>query len=513
MKKFGIVISLVLALALVLPLSVSAALPGTGWQTSYQLMNIGTVDGLVSMQAFSTSGSTPVTVGSATFTVGALQALSYVPAKTPTYPAGPDIGFTTPLPSGFQGSVVVSASVPVASAVTLSNASTARSRYAAISASGLANTVIFPSVKHNFAGQTTTFYIQAAGEAASATITYKMANGTTHTQMATIEANKTFIFDPALATPPVASSGCGGDSNTSPCFGAATVVSTTGKIAGVVVESPHTTSPAPFVLSTRGLTSSDLSNKLYAPSVKNNYLNSNSGLTLMNTGTGTAKVNYTITVNNVQSGSPAALAGVVPGQQFTGSIEILAGKSAVIGPYTVMGGMPQGTYASIMAESVADGSHAVQILAGMSNESRDASVVGGKAKAMYYAFNPSSATTNVACPVIKENVLNQTGGMTAVNLSASAAVLHFEYVLYGGQTYHFWTTQPVPAGAGVATNSVSINPGGRFTNDGSWLFSVLSGKTFSVRVYSADGGPIVALSQETAKDYSNDIRNYECYNY
>lgn len=511
MKKIGILLSMTLVLALVLPLSVSAALPGTGWTTSYQVMNIGTTAGQFSMQAYSTSGSTPVTVGSSTFNFAALEALNYVPGKTPTYPAGPDIGFTTALPSGFQGSVVVSASVPVASAVTLGNASTARSRYGAISS--LAQEIFFPVVKHNYGAQTTTFYVQAAGEVANVTMTYTMNDGTTHAQSATIEANKTFIFDPLLATPPVASTSCGGISDTSPCFGAAKVVSTTGSIAGVVVESPHATSPAPFVLSTRGLTSNDLGAKLIAPGVKNAYIGANAGLSLMNTGTGVAKVIFTLTVIAVQSGSPAAVAGVVPGQTYSGEIEIAVGKTSIIGPYTTMGVMPAGTYASVVAESVADATHSVQMLAGTVNEAKDAPIVGGKAKAVYFAFNPAIATGDTACPVIKENVLNQTGGMTAVNLAATADTLHFEYVLFGGTTYHFWTTNPVPAGAGIGTNSISTNPGGKFTNDGSWAFSVLSGKTFSAHVYAAGAGPVVALSQEAAKDFSNDIRNYECINY
>lgn len=517
MKKYGLVLSFVLALALVLPLTVSAALPGTGWQTSYQVMNIGSTDGIFSMQAFPLTGDATAAIPSANFTFSPYEALSYSPGKATTYPAGPDINFSSPLPAGFQGSVVVAANVPVASAVTLANTGvtggTSRSRYAAISAANLAKEILFPVVKHNYTGQTTTFYIQAAGESASVTMTYSMNNGSTYTQTQTIDANKTFIFDPQSAGVP--STSCGNDGNISPCFGAAKAVSTTGNIAGVIVESPHATSPAPFVLSTRGLTAADLGSKLYAPGVKNAYIGANAGLTVMNTAaSGNALVNYTLTVNNVQAGSPAAVAGVVPGQTFTGQVEVAPGKSFIIGPYTTnMGGMPAGTYASIVVESIADGSHEVKQLAGTVNEAKNASIVGGKAKAVYFSFNPANATGNLACPVVKENVYNQTGGMTVVNLGNSPATLKFDYVVYGSTTYTFWTSQPVQPGAGVSTNSVSLNPGGRFTNDGSWAFSELAGKTFSVRVYSDSSTPIVALSQEADKSFTNDIRNYECINY
>lgn len=516
MKKISISITFLVIFLLLIQSAVFAALPGTGWQTSYAAMNIGDSAGAFSMIAYDKNSST--TYSSGEFDVDPLESLRYIAGGTPTYPSGDMVGFTTPLPDGFEGSVVISSTVPLTSAATLTNAGvtggTAIGRYQAISSDAASTELLFPSVKHNYFNQTTTFFIQAAGSDAHVTFTYNMNDGSTHTQTLDITANKMMVFDPANATPAVASTSCGTDANTSPCFGAASVTSTTGEIAGVVVESSHVGSPAAFALSTRGLSSADISTTIFAPTVKNYYFDSTAGFTVMNTGTANANAAITLTVTGVQPGSAADIANVEVGDVYTDSEIIAPGSSVVFGPFNGnLGGMPSGVFASAQVTSIDDVTYDPQILAGVSNEAKTtALLVGSKAKAMYYGYAPSNATSEAACPIVSELTNGQTGGLTVVNVGNANTTVHFDFVVFNGSTYHFWTTNQLAPGEAVGTNRVSTNPGGKFTNDGTWNFSTLAGKKFSVHVYSSNGEEVIALAQEASTTFANDIRNYECVN-
>jgi hypothetical protein len=174
--------------------------------------------------------------------------------------------------------------------------------------------------------------------------------------------------------------------------------------------------------------------------------------------------------------------------------------------------MPDGIYATNMVTSIDDATYDPQLLVGTSNETKDASVPGGKAKTVYYGFVPDNATDKLACPIVTSWVDGQTGGMTVVNVGNASTTIHFEYVQYNGTTYHFWSTNSLASGEGIGTNRVHQNPSGKFTNDGSWSFSEMENKRFSVYIYSSNGEEIVSMSQEAAVAFDNDIRNYECIN-
>ena len=514
MKKYTLGISSVLILILVTSGVALGALPGTGWQVSYAVMNVGGASGSLPMTAYDKNSATTYT--SSTFNFDDKESLRYMAGEAATYPAGDKVDFSTSLPSGFEGSVVVLGSVALASAATLENVNvgggTALSRYQGVGE--VTTEILFPVVKHNWWNQTTTFYVQAAGSDANVTITYEMNDASTHTQTTTISANKMFVFDPANATPAVASSSCGTSANTSPCFGAATVTSSTGPIAGVVVEHPHIGSPAAFVLSTRGLTSSDKAPIIFATSTKNYYWDATGGFAVMNTGAATANARIDLTVIDVQPGSDADTAGVVKGDTYTDDELISPGASVVFGPFDAnLGGMPRGIYATAKVTSIDDATYDPQLLVGTSNEAKTAPLLsGGKAKAVYYGFVPANATDKSACPIVTELLGGDTGGMTVVNVGNALTTVHFEYVEYNGTNYHFWSTSTLAPGEGIGTNRVSNNPGGKFTNDGSWLFSAMAGKIFSAYIYSSNGEEIIALSQEASTTFANDIRNYECVN-
>lgn len=524
MKKVfpAVLISLVLALAMTA--SGLAALPGTGWWTAYRVQNIADTTGTITMQAYDQGVTAPV--GSSSFDFGSGEALVYNPGLTPDYPTGNLIGFTSELPSGFVGSVVLSSSVPAASVVELANytngtlggGGTASSMYQGISGEKAATTLLAPTIKHAYGNpaQTTTLYVQAAGADASATITYTMNDTSTHTQTTTISANRMFIFDPANATPPVASTSCGTDANTSPCYGSAIVTSTSGNIVGVVVEHPHTGSPAAYVLSSRLATPSDQSTKIYAPSIKNDYATGTgtgiAGMSVLNVGTGTAQVQITLTVT--QLGTNAS--GVNVGDVFINTVEIPAGTSYLFSKYNNnLGGLPAGTFAAAVIESLDDATHDPQPLVGTGNDSKTLSAIpGGKGKTQYNAFPSTVATDHAASPNVKEYIGVRRGGVTAQNVGTSADTIYFEYYEYGtDNVYVFWTTSPVAVGAAVGTNSVSTTGATKFSNDGTWTFSELSGKEFSVIVYTSGGQPIIVLNGEQTTDSAFDMSNYEGVNY
>jgi len=496
MKKFFVVLNLTIVSALLLTGAVTAALPGTGWWTFYQVQNVGTDDGTLSMQAFDSASAAVYDSDAFTFSPG--EALAYHPGLAPTYPTGDRIGFTTDLPGGFEGSVVLSSSVPVVAIAQLGNNTSgtvgaggkASSFYQGVGADFTDTNLNFPTVKHNFNGQTTAFYVQATGAEADVTITYTMGDGSTYTDDAIIGANQMVMFDPLAASVPAG--------NTPASLGSASVVSVSGNIAGVVVEAPHTGSPAPFVLATRGLTTDDTDTVLIAPTIKNNFHGGTTGFSVQNTGTADANVEIQLTVTNATN--PALIGNV-----YTDSEIIPAGSSTVFSTYrNNLGGMPVGTFAAATVESIDDATYDPQPLAGTVNESNS------MGKAVYAAFAQSSATSNVGLPMVKEMFSNNTTGVAVVNVGDAPTKLYASYTDQNGVLREFETVDEVAPGAAVSFFKVFTNPDNKFT--GLADFGALEGTKNSVFITSDGVQPIVALAQESDQysiDGVLDVKNYE----
>lgn len=517
MKKYAAVAVLIAALLLIVS-SVSAALPGSGWWTSFSVQNVGAGDGSVQMTAYSATD----TIGSEPFPISPFNSLIYDPGRSV---GGNSIGFSSSLPSGFEGSVVLSGSVPLAAAAEIANytngsvggGGTASAQYQAMGADITATELLVPTVKHNYGGimkQTTTIYVQAAGADAEVTVTYNMNDGSTHTQTKTISANQMFVFDPANAEPPVAESNCGTDANASPCFGAATI-SSTANIAATYVEHPHQGSPAPFALSTRAQTVADQSTTLYGASVKHEYTTGAgtgiTGDTIMNVGTGPALVRATLTVTKLGNNAPA---GVSVGDVFIGEEVIQPGQSVVFSQWdNNLGGMPAGTFAAVTYESIDNATYDPQPLVGASNDAKTLpKLTGGLGKTVYKLFADTTTTDTVAAPIIKEFVNNITGALTVQNVGTNPDKIVFEFYEFGSSTgpYVFETKDALQPGEAINTWGVSQNYGNYLT--GLADFSVLNGKEFSVKVYSKSGEPIICLVSENSPPGDYDIRNYEGFN-
>jgi len=479
----------------------AAALPGTGWWTFYQIQNVGSTSGELTMEAYDSLSSTSYSSSSFTFDPG--EALAYNPGLLPNYPSGDRIGFTTELPSGFQGSVAISSSVEIVAIAQIGNNTVgnvgsggkASSFYQGIGGAFADTTVSFPTVKHNFAGQTTTFYVQAAGADANVTITYKMNDGNTYTQTKAILANRMFMFDPLNAGVPAGSTA---SAATNASLGAAIVTSTTGNIAGVVVEHPHTGSPAPFVLSTRGLIGSDAGTVIIAPTIKNAFNGGTTGFSVLNTGTSDAFVEISLTVTNASNTS-------LIGKVYKDQEVISAGSSTVFSKFRDnLGGLPEGTFAAAVVTSLDNTTYDPQPLVGMINETNNFG------KATYSAFAKESATTKVGLPMVKEMFANSTTGVAVVNVGSAPTKLYASYTDQNGNTRTFETVNAVAPGAAVSFYTVYNNLNNRFT--GLSNFSALYGTKNSVVIESDGIQPIVALAQESDQYPSDgllDVKNYE----
>ena len=503
MKKLSIALTLAFLCVFVLTGIGSAALPGTGWWTFYQVQNIGTTSGSISMTAYDSASTSTYSGGPFSFDPGA--ALAYNPGLAPTYPTGDRIGFTPELPSGFEGSVALSADVPIIAIAQLANntvgtvgsGGTAGAFYQGAGSNFTDNQLNFPTAKNDFAGQTTVFYIQAAGADASVEITYTMNDGNTYNQSTTILANRMFMFDPTNASVPAGSTL---PAASNPSLGAATVVSTTGKIAGVVVEHPTTGSPAPYVLSTRGLIAADTDLVIVAPTIKNAFYGGTTGLSVQNTGSSAALAEIVLTVTNATN---AALIG----NTYTAQEVIPAGGSTVFSVFrNNLGGMPAGTFAAAVVTSIDNVTYNPQPLAGMVNETNNFG------KATYAVFSQSAATTSVGMPLVKEMFAGGTTGVAVVNVGTAATKLYATYTDQNGVARTFETVSTVQPGAAVSFFKVYQNTGGIFTGLGD--FSVLNGTKNSVVITSDGVQPIVAIAQESDQDASNgllDVKNYESF--
>lgn len=487
-KKVIFIIAVVL-ISLSITTGVMAALPGSGWWTAYMVQNVGDDLGTLSFTAYDSKSDSEI--GSQIYNFNPGTALIYDPGKPPNI--GNYIGFSSQLPGGFEGSVVLSGSVPMSAAAQLSNYSNGNVGTTAGAASGMyqafsslqADTMLrFPIVKNNWANAATTFFIQAAGQDAEVTVTYNMGDGTTHNITQQITANKMYMFDPSAAG--VASTNCGNDFNNSPCFGAAVATSTT-PIAGVVVEHPFMGSPVGAILSSRALTSDDEDTLLFAPNIKNDYYYAEATAAIMNVGTEPAKVRATITVTY----------GPNAGQVYVQDLVIQPNRTQSFSKWlNTLGGMPKGNFGAARIESLNEDGFTAQPLVGSTNHSKfQGAIPMGRARDNYNCYSISSATNRISTPVVKEFFGPFTGGLTVVNVGDQPAIINFEYYEYGSSNvYEFWTTSPVIPGAAIDTGRVSYNESNRFQNNGEWNFEELRGKQFSVITYSQNDEEIISLT-------------------
>jgi len=451
------ILALVLALMLILSMTVSAQ--NITYNTGFMIQNLSDQEATVSVTFYDKSGNV---VGNAqhTYTIAAHGSQS-------VYPLPDDI------PSGFDGSVVISSSQPVAAVVNeLGNGSQFQASYVGFAAG--ANTIYLPRIDRANGGNTTWFNVQNAGSAdAQVTVTYQPGvAGNATTETATIKPGAAKTFDQA-------SNAALGNR----FAGAAKVVCTNGQ---PVVATCNVVS-ASYLMAYDGFVAG--STELSMPLI--NYQPAKglvTGIKIMNIGS----QETTVTVHYVPS---AGISG-----NATSPVDethaIAAGQSVNFAyPFFSTGG----TYTTKFVGSgsvSASGNSASQLLVAVVNQT-DLTTNKGTA---YDAFNPTSGTASVSFPtVMAKNGIMYTG-LNVQNVGTSAATVTIAFTPLPGKGY-----------ANPPAVQKELQPGE--------TYSLIQGDSFSTvkwvgsAVASVSGGKIIGVCNETGSSATDTMMTYEGINY
>ncbi len=506
MKKTNLVSS---ALALLTVSSMAtnalAAIPGGGWWTSFTIQNVDTGTATVAYSAYWQVGeggpnANTVYTQDGTITVTQGSSVIYNPGLAPNYPSGIRVGFSTVdqhLPSGFAGGLEISSDKQMRAVVQVGNnpngsvgtaGGTASAFYQGVLGSDIGTSLLFPVMKHNYFGQTTNFYIQAAGGPAviSGSMSY---SGTTAYFPTTVNipAGKTYLVDPVALGVPAAA------------LGVFEVSAVSGQIAGSVIEAQHTATVGTFALATKGFAPSEFDTTIFVPTNKLLFFGGSTGLQIQNT-TGTAATAVvTFTVTNVQNPSPAHTVGIVPGMTYVANVTIPAngfylfsrGNGNYINASSPLTTSPILTDGVFFAGTVVTSQPVVATV----NENN------GARRLVYSTFPASRATTKVSAPLVKEDFANATTGLTVQNVGTASTNITAEYIC-GASTYNLGPFT-VAAGAGFALNDLD--------NVTRWGSVLVPGNSNCAVTVTSSSQPIVGLAQESTTN-GVDFRNYEAFN-
>ena len=470
MKKLSII---VLMLLLVLSVGLVSAgpndLPGTGWTSGQQIQNVGAANGTVNLTAYDQSG-TDYNCGD--------QALA--PGQSYTYlPDNDCVG----MPAGFEGSAVASADQPIAAIVNVANPSVGKAagQYTGTDGSAVATSLVFPLVKANHAGRTTTFYIQNASNSMNTISASYVVQGTTYNDsFPNVPANAMVILNP-------------GDAGVPPGTGSVGALTVTGTqaIAGSSLEHETSVAVGQNLQASRGFVPSDFGSDLFCPLARYQFggLNTTTGLQVMNVSGGTESIEVTYQVS-------------FPAPRTVGPIiasNVLNGASA---NFLASDHLDPGELGAISVVSSGGGD-----LAAITNDRADNP--NPKRFTTYACFANTSST--VSLPLAKEDFFNNTTGIQIQNVGNGPATFTLTYKTGAGDTVVISHTDPVAVGgsktfyrvASGGTGNIQVNSGD--LND---LPGTVSGVTIT------SNQPIVAIANEA--NYNNvnaqDTKNYEGFN-
>lgn len=510
--KYLIILSVVLLLLLG-AVSVAAQAPaGTGWWTGFTIQNPSGSNATTLVEAFWETDAQDTTY-SGSATIGTNAAVTFHPGLAGTCAAPPTVAangcrikLSPDLPAGFEGSAVISADNPTVVFANINNnqsgsvgvsSGTARAAYQGTGQALAADTMFFPTVKLDFAGQSTVFFVQTAGADSEVTITYKMNDGSTHSETKDIRANRMYAFLPAAAGVESCNGGNGGGANVAKCFGGATV--TAGNpVAGAVVEYAEGVGVAEWVLSTRGITPFDTGTDIYAPAMKNNFYGATTGAVVLNTDlNNVATVDLSFSVTNKTDGCSANI-----GDTATDQISVGPQKSVVVNYNNGnVGGLPNCVFYSMQASTAAQNSEAIAVTV---NETKS----GGQAfKAVYSGFSADTASRTIFAPLYKEVFGAQQGSLTIVNTSSFDTKVN---VTMDGDNTHVLLTITLGEGEAVPI---------RLASQGSPNYTAISGGlpvpgqkyAVTAEAVNADATIVGLLQESSLSGTLLDIFNHEMF--
>jgi hypothetical protein len=462
-----------------------SALPDQGWWTSAGIQNVGTGTATVDLTAYPIDPASTQTYAVQT-TIVQDGSVTFLPGST----APGTVDVSPSLPTGFAGSMVIASDQPLVAIGQVGNnqltnpplgreGGYASGMYRGADAG--AATITFPTVKSNFGGKTSTFYVQATGADVTAVATVKTNDGVSHTANYTIKANKSVVVNTGDFSPAIATTSCGA-ANTSPCLGALSITATGGDIAGVAIEADTTASPATRAQVASMFSASDAATAIYCPVFKNDFGGRYTGVTVQNVSGGTANLYASFTASVGGSGTyRSTISNVADGtsQTFTAQLGNV-------------GGFPSNAYGSMVITSTGN------IIAAVN----EANFSGTALKATTYTcFAASNATTKVAFPQVKESFGVNTTGVSVQNVGGNSTTINATYTCDGVSYAH---------------TGVSLAKGATYTyykpssSAANWSGTALPSNKLCAVVVTA-GEPLVGVGQEAATT-NLDTKNYEAFN-
>ncbi len=442
------------------------SLPGGGWWTGFQVVNVGTSNATVVVTLYDSQSA------------NTYQSVSKTIAPNASYTFSPlnNADWTSPVPDGFIGSAVISADQPILAIVNEQNnlagaGGIAAGSYRGFTADQTNTRLLFPLVKHDYgsARRTTTFFIQNASDTdANIYATFRIGTNIYQKVYSSVGPSKLQVIKPSDAGVPTGSVG-------------SLEITSTVKLAGIYNEHQHTATIANTLLSTKGFAPSEADTLLYVPLYKQNYNTAYSGIQVQNAGTVAATVYATYTVSYGGSGTYYSSQTIGPGQSAT---------------FFNVSGWPAGTYGSVILSSS-------QPLVAIVNETKYNTGQSG----VYAAFAGSQVTNCAVAPLWKTRWSGTTSGQQSAivvqNVGSIDATVHITFTMTAGNTGTF-----TPSARTVAPGASTVYGPGSFPG------GPPADRPATGSVVICATQPIAVLVQETTLPgwTPRDMLNYEAFN-
>jgi hypothetical protein len=481
-KLIGAVVGVMfLSLIVVVVALASGGPPGGGFYTGQTLQNIGTATANVVVTAYD---SASVATFSKSYTVAAGASISF------------NSGDITGLPTGFQGSAVVSSDQPLKAIVNVTNrqngsygiaGGTAAAQYRGVDSANTGTTLSFPLAKATFGIKNSAFYIQNAGSA-SATFAATFLMGTSLTDPAPVSYPYTSGSLAPGQMAVIVASDAGVPAGR---IGSLTVTSAQ-PMAGTVLEYETSTSPAKILQGTIGFTPSDYDTRILFPVVKKQLSGRSTGLQVQNVTAGS------VNVTMVYYGA----SGPCAGQVYTEPVRTLATKASTT--YLDSALLPSGCLASGVATGTGN-------IAGVVNESfQPCTGTCVQRATIYSAFPANSATTKLVAPVYKEDFGSKRTGLSVQNVGNTTATA--TVVFQVGTTTYTYNNVSIPANGSFLLLDMSNAVAYPSANWSGGLAGTLPNSSLAAVTVTANQ-PIIGLANEAPTGaLVQDNINYESFN-
>ena len=348
----------------------------------------------------------------------------------------------------------------------------------------ISTTLLFPLVKHNHSGRTTTFHIQNAGGApANVTAAFSVKGNIYTKQFNNVPPNAMVVVSPADAGVPAGNTQVG-----------SLTVTGSGPLAGTSLEHEHTAAVAQNLQASKAFTPTDYDDKVYCPLFRNAH-------TGMNLTTGAQAQNV--------SASPQTITLTYRprdgGNTITKSENVQPGASATF--YAPFIGIPAGSVGSV---TISSGGNIVAVV-------NDEGMENGLRRTTTYACTPAKKATNrVVLPLYKEYWIGNTSGIQIQNVAENGAAASIEVTYIATNTGSRVKLKPgvnVPAG-GSTTFFGSQRPHIAADHDRRIGQPGGAGRHYGSVVIESNT-PIVAIANESGFGpgaSSQDSKNYEGFN-